>query len=308
MVAGCNISASFKLLGPFYRSVGCTSNCYTNAINRSITCNGSNGCCQTNIPIEVGAYQSYIFHFGSEAPCSHTFIAEKDYFPPTLSRTTETTYHFPVALNWVITLASCHQTLQRGNYLCGQNSRCIDSTKGRGYNCRCMKGYSGNPYLPNGCQDINECRNQSNYPYREDQICINTPGSYKCTSSHGHISIISELRRRKENKIKQEFFKRNGGYLLKQRISANKSHVMKIKIYSANVIAKATDGFSQSRLLGKGGQGTVYKGFLTDGTIVAIKRSNVVDEDEVERFVNEVFILAQINHRNIVKLLGCCLE
>ncbi|CAI9293003.1 unnamed protein product [Lactuca saligna] len=125
----------------------------------------------------------------------------------------------------------------------------------------------------------------------------------RCTLCHQ-----PELRRRKENKIKLEFFKRNGGYLLTQHISANKSHVIKLKIYSAKVIEKATIGFSQSRLLGKGGQGTVYKGFLTDGTIVAIKRSNVVDEDQVERFVNEVFILAQINHRNTVRLLGCCLE
>ena len=118
-----------------------------------------------------------------------------------------------------------------------------------------------------------------------------------------------ELEKRKKNKLRQKFFKKNGGLLLKQQISStSKGGVEKTKLYTIEELEKATDNFNAGRVLGKGGHGKVYKGMLLDGSIMAIKKSIIVEERQVVEFVYEVFILCQINHRHIVKLLGCCLE
>ncbi|XP_012846953.1 PREDICTED: wall-associated receptor kinase-like 1 [Erythranthe guttata] len=107
---------------------------------------------------------------------------------------------------------------------------------------------------------------------------------------------------------KHKFFKRNGGLLLQQQLSVADNGLEKTKLFSSKDLAQATDRYNENRVLGRGGQGTVYKGMLTDGRIVAVKKSMKVEEGDVELFINEVVILSQINHRNVVKLLGCCLE
>ena len=116
------------------------------------------------------------------------------------------------------------------------------------------------------------------------------------------------IKKRKKIKLKQKFFKRNGGLLLQQQLSSSENSVQKTKLFNSKELENATDHFNENRILGKGGQGTVYKGMLVDGRIVAIKKCNLVDEGNLQQFVNEIIILSQINHRNVVKLLGCCLE
>ena len=116
------------------------------------------------------------------------------------------------------------------------------------------------------------------------------------------------LKRRQKIKYKEKCFKRNGGLLLEQQLSSSEGNVDKTKLFTSKELEKATDRYNENLIIGQGGQGTVYKGMLMDGRIVAVKKLKIVGDGKVEQFINEVVILSQINHRNVVKLLGCCLE
>lgn len=73
-------------------------------------------------------------------------------------------------------------------------------------------------------------------------------------------------------------------------------------------IRAATDNFSDSNKLGQGGFGTVYKGVLPDGKEIAVKRLSRKSWQGLEEFKNEVKVIAKLQHRNLVRLLGCGME
>ncbi|KAL8459671.1 hypothetical protein ACS0TY_036966 [Phlomoides rotata] len=109
--------------------------------------------------------------------------------------------------------------------------------------------------------------------------------------------------------MRQQFFLQNGGLLLQEKLIGRQSSSNAARIFSASELQKATNNFHNSMIIGQGGHGTVYKGVLPDDhKVIAIKKSKKVDPNEIDQFINEVVVLSQINHRNVVKLLGCCLE
>ncbi|KAF8377068.1 hypothetical protein HHK36_030441 [Tetracentron sinense] len=71
-------------------------------------------------------------------------------------------------------------------------------------------------------------------------------------------------------------------------------------------LERATDGFSQKNLIGQGGYGVVYKGALSDGSQVAVKKILDLDSKGDDEFSNEVEIISNIRHRNLLPLRGCC--
>ncbi|KAL5728772.1 hypothetical protein ACHQM5_001815 [Ranunculus cassubicifolius] len=80
------------------------------------------------------------------------------------------------------------------------------------------------------------------------------------------------------------------------------------KTFSADEIERATDNYNDSRILGEGGFGVVYKGILDDGKEVAVKVLKRDDQQGGREFLAEVEMLSRLHHRNLVKLIGICVE
>lgn len=78
------------------------------------------------------------------------------------------------------------------------------------------------------------------------------------------------------------------------------------KWFRLSELERATNGFSQGNFIGQGASGLVYKGTLSDGTLVAVKQILDIDTEGDEDFSNEVEIISKIRHRNLLSLRGCC--
>ncbi|KAM4089311.1 hypothetical protein ACB094_07G141200 [Castanea mollissima] len=321
---------------------GCMSVCEKDAIqSNGSSCNGI-GCCKTTIASDLDVFTTKIqsmIPFKRTEDCKYAFLVDQKWFEENLTNHFEVQKmsHVPVVLNWEINANlssrvmggdSSHSTCQFANRSSSLGN--MSST----FTCSCDSGFEGNPYLVDGCQDIDECTNLEVCSfYNLRYPCVNVLGGYYCDPVSDHksrnkIIIIGistgfgllflfiggwwsykVVKKRKNIKCKEKFFKRNGGLLLQQQLSSSEVAIEKTtKLFNSKDLEKATDNFNVNRILGQGGQGTVYKGMLIDGKIVAVKKSKVIDEGKLEEFINEVVILSQINHRNVVKLLGCCLE
>ncbi|XP_064947565.1 putative wall-associated receptor kinase-like 16 [Musa acuminata AAA Group] len=351
---GCNVLGYLFGGDNYTLGTGCASFCLEGAKMASGSCSGT-GCCQTTIPEKLDNFTTGLVYFDNlntyeeYSPCTYAFIAEQDWFYFNKSDLRNHTFRdkykdgVPLVLDWVAGNQTCKEAKRNlSSYACRSiNSECFEFTSLQGYICNCSTGFQGNPYLQDGCKDIDECSSPNLYTCHG--TCSNTPGNYSCSCPKGHSSkdpksepcvrdqgiptstkivigscvglvsfitcifcIILAFQRKKLLREKDKFFHQNGGLRLYEEIRSKQ--IDTVKIYTKEDIEKATVNFDKSRELGRGGHGTVYKGNLDDGREVAIKRSKVVTEDQSEEFVREMIILSQINHKNIVRLLGCCLE
>ncbi|XP_066338673.1 wall-associated receptor kinase-like 1 isoform X3 [Miscanthus floridulus] len=216
-----------------------------------------------------------------------------------------------VSLKWVVANLTCQDAqANRSGYACvSTDSNCIPvNTKNNGYvgyRCKCSNGFEGNPYVNNGCQDINECKDPSKC---HGMMCYNTIGSYNCTECpqktvYDPIKLQCSSAKQQNVLVGIVIGVSSGLTVLLLSVSA----IYLTRRWRRNIQKRMRRNYFR-RNKGRGGHGTVYKGILSDQRVVAIKRSKIIEEGEINQFINEVAILSQINHRNIVKLFGCCLE
>ncbi|MED6204994.1 hypothetical protein PIB30_013990 [Stylosanthes scabra] len=86
------------------------------------------------------------------------------------------------------------------------------------------------------------------------------------------------------------------------------SESIEVPFYTYRSIVAATDNFSESNKLGRGGFGPVYKGRFPGGQDIAVKRLSNVSTQGLEEFKNEIVLIAKLQHRNLVRLRGYCIK
>uniref|UniRef100_A0A7N2LUU2 non-specific serine/threonine protein kinase n=2 Tax=Quercus lobata TaxID=97700 RepID=A0A7N2LUU2_QUELO len=83
---------------------------------------------------------------------------------------------------------------------------------------------------------------------------------------------------------------------------------LELPLFDMATIEAATNSFSAANKIGAGGFGLVYKGELLSGQEIAVKRLAENSGQGLQEFKNEVILISQLQHRNLVKLLGCCIQ
>ncbi|CAM0150500.1 unnamed protein product [Urochloa decumbens] len=345
---------------------GCVSNFSSGPFEEYRNCSGSDRCCHA--PILAGSTPKRMEFRGlvntdldDDMPLA--VVSEKgltaQWWDAILNRTDGLNYwgprYFssPLVLQWAVkqgfpapagnSSGQCPGDV--ASSLCRSEHSSCQQENG-GYTCHCNKGYQGNPYITDGCKDVDECK----IPNKCFGVCKNSPGNFKCWCKLGtfgdakkpHSCVSSsiifynfikknkiglsaasgpvllllvlgtmlvprKIEQHKMKVLKQKYFKQNRGQLLQQLMSQN-TDIAERMIISMDELAKATNNFDKTRELGGGGHGTVYKGILSNLHVVAIKKSKITVQKEIDEFINEVAILSQVNHKNVVKLFGCCLE
>lgn len=102
--------------------------------------------------------------------------------------------------------------------------------------------------------------------------------------------------------------KKDKGIGGQDRTSEGRKNDLELPFFDLATVARATDNFSPSNKLGEGGFGPVYKGTLEDGQEIAVKRLSKSSGQGLNEFKNEVTLIAELQHRNLVKLVGSCIN
>lgn len=168
-------------------------------------------------------------------------------------------------------------------------SSCVPKEEGRLLNAGCYLRYSNQKFYDNSTDSGQG--NSGNRPLAV--ILATTSGGFAVLVTASAIAFFLRKRQLKKRRERKQL-----GALLE---TVNKSKLN----FSYEVLEKASNYFHNSNKLGQGGSGSVYKGVLPDGKVVAIKRLFFNTTQWVDHFFNEVNLISGIRHKNLVELLGC---
>ncbi|CAL5001562.1 unnamed protein product [Urochloa decumbens] len=301
VVVGCNSFAYVRSVntGKEYMT-GCMATCPSAGQLENGSCSGM-GCCEAAIPRGVNTYQTLFEHnFNTSnitgfSRCSYAVLMEAAAFE--FRTTYVTTDDFvkstggkvPLVLDWVVGKEACGEAVRNATaYMCvSSNSECVDSSNGPGYLCNCSRGYDGNPYVPDGCEDVDECHD---------------------TRFNCHVLCLHDPPEEEPRRCETEILQAARGPLVVRVEEMKSKQGLSFTLFTKEELEEATDKFDERNVLGKGGNGTVYKGTLRDKRLVAIKKCKLISERQEKEFAKEMLILSQVNHRNVVRPYGCCLE
>ncbi|XP_004293670.1 PREDICTED: wall-associated receptor kinase 2-like [Fragaria vesca subsp. vesca] len=174
---------------------GCMSKCHSLGSVVDNFCSGI-GCCQINIPGGLNNVSLVLTSFTNQSqvwsfnPCNYAFIEEEGLFNFNSSSFEQLNYtqQLPMVLNWAIGNESdpCDQAQNRKDFACKANSKCVNGViNSAGYLCQCSPGYEGNPYHPDGCTDIDDCKASNSC---RNGNCVNLlfPQNYTCSCHKGY--------------------------------------------------------------------------------------------------------------------------
>ncbi|KAI3817531.1 hypothetical protein L1987_11326 [Smallanthus sonchifolius] len=197
----------------------------------------------------------------------------------------------------VYVLAECWKTLSPDScQACLQNaslwiSKCLPWSEGRVLNTGCFMRYSDTDFL----NPIPITSSRSSNTGKIIAIVVSVVSSVVVLT----VALISVLYARKRRYIQQ---KRKGYFDAEKMAKILDDSSLNFK-YST--IEKATGNWDEANKLGQGGFGTVYKGVLSDGREVAVKRLFFNNKFRAADFYNEVNMISSVEHKNLVRLLGC---
>ncbi|XP_047260086.1 class V chitinase-like, partial [Capsicum annuum] len=120
------------------------------------------------------------------------------------------------------------------------------------------------------------------------------------------VFTLWHLKRRKVLKFKERMARNKIGSENNEEKGDEETRTL--QVYSFDEMKEATNNFSVENELGKGGYGTVYKGKLRNGKEIAVKRLSETSSQGLEEFENEVILTAKLQHINLVKVVGFCIE